>query len=73
MSNSLDVFYNEWDAITCRWLAQLTQQGELPIGKIGSDAGTVSSGRLNPAHSRWLMGYPKAWCEAALQAWKNTP
>lgn len=34
----------------------------------GSDAGTVSSGQLNPRFSGWLMGYPVEWCKAALSA-----
>jgi hypothetical protein len=38
--------------------ARLTVHGLLLTG---SFAGTASGGQLNPAHSRWLMGYPAIW------------
>jgi hypothetical protein len=33
-----------------------------------SPAGTENRGALNPAHSRWLQGFPVAWCQAAIRA-----
>lgn len=39
---------------------------------IGSDAEMESGGQLNPAHSRWLQGYPESWCEAAIRAHCST-
>ena len=45
--------------------ARLTATGDLLTG---STAGMESGGQLNPAHSRWLMGYPEGWDTAAIRA-----
>ena len=43
--------------------ARLTASGHLLTG---STAQMEAGGQLNPAFSAWLMGYPEAWCRAAL-------
>ena len=48
---------------------RFTATGEMLTG---SDAAMESGGRLNPAHSRWLMGYPVDWCVAGINAWHRT-
>lgn len=42
--------------------AQLAEHGQTLTG---SSVPTKKSGQLNPEHSRWLMGLPRAWDESA--------
>jgi hypothetical protein len=53
----------------------LNEQARLALGPTssGSSAATEKPGQLNGAFSRWLQGYPKAWCVAAIEAWHQMP
>jgi hypothetical protein len=48
---------------------RLTRAGELLTGLA---AGMSDGGRLNPDHSRWLMGYPAAWGSCGATAMRSS-
>lgn len=52
------------------WAAALASFG---LTQTGFTAETKSTGQLNPALSRWLIGLPESWCIAAIQASRLMP
>jgi len=49
--------------LTPHGAARITADGTMLTG---CSAGMESGGQLNPAFSGWLMGFPEAWCHAAI-------
>lgn len=68
-SQTRDITLNHAAHLAARGPARLTVTGLLLTG---SPAVMGGGGQLNPAHSRWLMGFPPAWDACAPTATRST-
>lgn len=75
---SADAALTSWGTPAARdWKDGACQQADVPtnalLGRQATLCGaeTASGGQLNPAHSRWLMGYPNVWDSCGVTAMQS--
>jgi hypothetical protein len=60
---------NLQDVVSLCEAVRITATGEVLTG---CSAGMDASGQLNPAHSRWVMGFPPVWDDCAVTAMQSS-